>query len=152
MSPDYIKGVGGMDSMSVHQHNDSETYLRSLFEALSEGDIQPLIDAMSDDFCWTVKGTSRWSRAYVGKQAVVQDLLMAVGSQFASKYTVSARRFIFAGEYVVVECNGDVLTTSGERYNNAYCWIIRTNGRRLQELIEFGDTRLIDAVLAAPTQ
>jgi len=125
--------------------------VRRVFDELAEGNIRPLVDAMADDFSWTVSGTSRWSRSYRGKRSVLEDLLGAVGAQFVDRYTVTASRILAAGDFVVVECDSDATTRAGNRYGNAYCWIIRLAEGRLQELVEYGDTRLIDEVLDGPT-
>jgi len=85
-----------------------------------------------------------------GKQAVLIELLGPLFSQFADQYTNTAHRFIAEGDYVVVECRGHVTTKAGMPYNNAYCYVCRIVGDRMQELTEYCDTELVTAVLAAP--
>ncbi len=130
---------------------ENKQLIQHIFSDLSKGQgIQSLVEAMADDFCWTVTGTSKWSRTYHGKQAVLKDLLGAVGSQFADQYIVTPHRIIAEDDYVVVECYGKVTTKTGKLYNNTYCWIFRIAGDKLQELTEYGDTHLIAEVLEDP--
>lgn len=125
--------------------------VRHVFDALERADIAPLIEAMHADFRWTVMGTSAWSATYDGKAAVIGDLLTAVARQFSDGYTVTPSRIMSTrGEQVVVECQGGVTTTSGQRYDNTYCWIITVRNGSLRELVEYGDTKLIDSVLEPP--
>lgn len=133
----------------VPQHR---TLVHDIFTALAAGDVRPLIDAMHDDVCWTVSGTSAWSRTYQGRSAVVGDLLMAVARQFAGTYRVTATRILeVAADTFVVECQGDVELRSGQRYDNAYCWVITCHDGAVRDLVEYGDTLLIDTVLEPPT-
>jgi len=54
------------------------------------------------------------------------------------------------GDHVVVQCRGDVETRSGKRYNNSYCYIIRTRDGKMAELREYLDTALVEAALDPP--
>jgi len=137
--------------MDADEEDGRVVLVRRLFDSLEHADIAPLIQAMCEDFRWSVMGTSAWSGTYDGKSAVVDDLLMAVGRQFSDGYTVTPVRIISTnGEEVVVECQGSVTTKSGQRYDNAYCWIITVQDGVLRELVEYGDTKLIDTVLDPP--
>lgn len=125
--------------------------MHDIFAALAAGDVRPLIDATHDDVCWTVSGTSAWSRTYQGKSAVVGDLLMAVARQFAGTYRVTATRILeVSADQFVVECQGAVELLSGHRYDNAYCWVITCRDGHILDLVEYGDTLLIDTVLEPP--
>jgi ketosteroid isomerase-like protein len=98
---------------------------------------------MADDFCWTVTGSTKWSKAYRGKQVVLTELLGPLNSQFADQYTNTADRLIAEGDFVVVECRGHVTTKTGKPYNNTYCWVCRFSDGKLRELIEYMDTLLV---------
>jgi ketosteroid isomerase-like protein len=102
---------------------------------------------MADDFCWTVTGSTKWSGAYRGKQAVLAELLRPLSSQFADQYTNTAHRFIAEDDYVVVECRGRVTTREGMPYNNTYCFVCRIADGKLRELTEYLDTELVTAAL-----
>ncbi|HXD30349.1 MAG TPA: nuclear transport factor 2 family protein [Pyrinomonadaceae bacterium] len=117
--------------------------MKSICDELARGNSRPFIDSMADDFCWTVTGTTKWSRTYEGKQAVLSELLGPLVEQLATKYTNVADRLIAEDDYVVVECRGSVMTKSGKPYNNTYCWVCRFSDGKLRQLTEYMDTELV---------
>jgi uncharacterized protein len=126
---------------------ENKQLMQNIFSELAKGNGKPFVEAMADDFCWTVSGSTRWSRTYRGKQTVLAELLRPLSSQFADQYTNTARRFIAEDDFVVVECHGRVTTKAGTPYNNKYCFVCRLSGGKLQELTEYLDTELVTAAL-----
>jgi len=124
--------------------------MERIFAGLAKGDGKPLVESMADDFSWTIIGTTKWSRTYDGKQAVRDELLGPLFSQFADRYTNEAVRFIAEDDHVVVECRGRVTTKAGSPYNNTYCWVCRIEDGKLRELTEYLDTELVATALAPP--
>ena len=126
---------------------ENKQLMQNIFSELSKGNGKPFVESLADDFCWTIIGSTKWSRTYRGKQAVLTELLRPLFAQFADQYTNTAHRFIAEDDYVVVECRGRVTTKSGAPYNNTYCWVCRVAGGKLQELTEYMDTELVSAAL-----
>lgn len=126
---------------------ENKELMQRICSELAKGNSRPLIESLDGDFSWTVTGTTEWSKTYHGKQAVLTELLQPLSSLFANQYTNTAHRFIAEGDYVVVECRGNVTTKAGLPYNNTYCWVCRIGGGKLQELTEYCDTELITAAL-----
>ena len=124
--------------------------MQQVFAELAKGNGKPFVDAMADDFRWTITGTTPWSKTYDGKQTVLNDLMQPLFSQFADRYTNTAQRFIAEDDYVVVECRGRVTTKAGKPYNNAYCYVCRMAGGKMRELTEYLDTELVATALADP--
>jgi uncharacterized protein len=124
--------------------------LQHIYDELAKGNSRPLLDAMAEDFCWTVQGSNAWSRSYRGKRAVVEELLKPLSANFADQYTASASRIIAEDDCVVVECQGRVTTRSGKPYHNRYCMVYRLADGKLRDLTEYMDTELVSAVLNAP--
>jgi len=128
---------------------ENKQLLQNIFSELSKGDGKPFVESLADDISWTIIGSTKFSRTYRGKQAVLNELLRPLFAQFADQYTNTAHRFIAEDDYVVVECRGRVTTKSGAPYNNTYCWICRVADGKLQELTEYLDTELVTAALGA---
>lgn len=126
--------------------------MQQAFEHLAQGNGRPFADLMADDFRWTVTGTTAWSKTYEGKEAVSKQLLQPLLAQFADRYRNTAQRFIAEGEWVVVQCRGNVMTKRGQRYDNEYCYLCRFADGKLRELIEYGDTELVSTVLDPPPE
>jgi uncharacterized protein len=126
---------------------ENKQLMQNIFSELSKGNGKPFVENLADDICWTIIGSTKWSRTYRGKQAVLTELLRPLFAQFADQYTNTAHRFIAEDDYVVVECRGRVTTKSGTPYNNTYCWVCRVSDGKLQELTEYMDTELVTAAL-----
>jgi uncharacterized protein len=129
---------------------ENKRLLQHIFAELSRGNSRPFVESWADDFCWTVIGTTKWSRSYRGKQAVLDQLMKPLLAQFANRYTNTAQRFIAEDDYVVVECRGQVTTKAGKPYNNTYCYVIRLEGGKLRELTDYLDTALVEHALEDP--
>jgi hypothetical protein len=124
--------------------------IQRIFDATAQGDGRPFVDALADDVCWTITGTTAWSRRYEGKQAVREELLAPLFAQFAGTYTCRLERLVAEGDLVVAECRGQVETRAGKPYHNRYCWIFRIEGGRVRELTEYLDTALVAEALEDP--
>jgi len=129
---------------------DNKVLLQNAFAQLAQGNGQPFVDAMAEDFCWHAIGTTAWSRPFRGKQAVMNELMRPLFAQFADRYTNTAIRMIAEEDYVVVECRGHVTTKSGKPYNNQYCYVIRFADGKMRELTEYFDTELVNTALQPP--
>ena len=128
---------------------ENKQLMQNIFSELAKGNGNQFVEAMADDFCWTVTGSTKWSRTYRGKHAVLTELLRPLISLFVDKYTNTAHRIIAEDDYVVIECRGSATTRAGTPYNNAYCWVCRVADGKLQELTEYLDTELVRAALGA---
>ena len=124
--------------------------MQNVFDELAAGNGQPFMDALADDVRWTAIGTSPWSRTYEGKQTIVAELMRPLFSQFADQYRAQATRIVAEGDVVVVEARGQVMTKSGQPYNQTYCYVLRLADGRVQELTEYLDTDLVNQVLQDP--
>lgn len=121
--------------------------MQAAFARLAEGDARPLVRLMSDDFKWTVIGSTRWSRCYDGKPAVLAELLKPLADRLAVPLRNRASRIIAENDMVVVECRGQAVTKRGAPYENTYCFVCRFADGQLRELTEYCDTQLIAEVL-----
>jgi ketosteroid isomerase-like protein len=135
---------------SITETVSNKMFMQHIFAELAKGNRRPFAEAMADDFCWIITGSSSWARTYRGKAAVRTELLDPLFAQFAGEYSNSAQRFIAEEDYVVVQCRGNVITKKGEAYNNSYCYVIRLAGGKMRELTEYMDTALTERVLTAP--
>src|ERR1700757_4794897 len=129
---------------------ENRALIQNLIEARAHRDHAPFIAAMADDFVWRIIGTTAWSGEYVGKADVCERLLKPLYTQFLAPSSISATRILRDGDYVVVQCHGDAITVSGERYANTYCLLIRMADGQLCEVTEYVDTALVDRVLRPP--
>ncbi len=132
---------------------DNKQTLKAVFAELSTGNSRPFVDAMADDFTWTIAGAGPWAGSWRGKDAVRNELFRPLFAQFEGTYRNTASRFVAEDDVVVVECRGSVATKAGPRYDNSYCYICRFGADgELVELVEYMDTALCERVLVAPAR
>ena len=131
---------------------ENKKLLQHVFSELSHGNSAPFLESLSDEIRWVITGTTKWSRTYEGKQAVLNELLAPLRTQFAGAYKAIAKRFIAEDDYVAVEFLGQVVTKTGKDYNNSYCYIFRMGEGKVREITEYLDTELVTAALADPVQ
>ncbi|MGZ5195538.1 MAG: nuclear transport factor 2 family protein [Ramlibacter sp.] len=131
----------------TRQANPNKQLLETIFAGLATGNSKAFVESLADDFCWTLTGTTKWSGTYSGKEAVMRELMRPLFVNFETRYTNTAQRFIAEGDWVVVECRGNVTTRRGQPYNNQYCWVCRVEGGKLKEVIEYMDTELVATAL-----
>lgn len=130
------------------QSASNKRIMQSLFAELALGNGKPFVAAFSDDIVWHIIGDTPWSGSYVGKEAVLGELLAPLFAQFETRYKNRAGRITAEDDIVVVECRGEVNTKSGKAYNNSYCYVCRMRDSKICELTEYLDTKLVSEVLA----
>jgi ketosteroid isomerase-like protein len=126
---------------------ENKQLVEAIFAELAQGNSRPLVEAMAEDFRWTVTGTTQWSKTYAGKQAVVNELFGTLRSRIAGRIKTIADRLIAEDDHVVVEARGSNTTIAGQPYNNRYCFVFRLSGGKLQEVTEYLDTELVTRTL-----
>ena len=124
--------------------------LQRIFAELAVGNSRPFVEALADDFRWVIAGSSRWSRTFEGKQAVLTRLFGVLRATLADRVRTRATRFIAEGDTVVVDARGENTTRAGVPYNNSYCMIYTVRDGKLHEVIEYMDTDLALTALGDP--
>lgn len=128
--------------------SENKRLLQQIFAGLAENNARPFVASMADDFRWTVTGTTKWSKTYSGKQAVLGEMFAVLTSRMEGPMRTIPDRIIAEGDYVVVEAHGDNITKSGKAYNNRYCFVFRVADGKLKEVTEYLDTELVTAALS----
>lgn len=127
--------------------DENKKSLQAIFAEMAKGNTTPFVESLADDIRWKLTGTTKWSKIYEGLEAVRNELLTPLFSNFADQYFGVASRFIAEDDYVVVEWQGRVNTKSGTLYNNTYCYIFRVAEGKVKEITEYFDTELVATVL-----
>ncbi len=126
---------------------DNKKLLQDMFAGLANRDSALFLDALADDVTWSIIGSNSWSGAYIGKEAVLCELLMPLRNLLAERSKTVAQRFIVDGDVAAVEARGHNVTRAGTPYNNEYCLVFRFAGGKIVEVIEYSDTELIAKAL-----
>jgi ketosteroid isomerase-like protein len=122
----------------------------AIFAETAKGNGRPFVDALAEDVRWTIIGSTPWSRTYVGKSSVINDLLRPLGRQLGGPSIIKAHHILVEDDYVAVQATGHNTTVSGKPYENRYCWVIRMQEGKMTELTEYADTQLIASALEDP--
>ena len=128
---------------------DYKPRVQRIMDAMSRGQVAPLFDAMAEDVTWRWMGVGEWSRAFAGKQVVVDKLFGGDSQTLSPSSSVEVRCIHADGDYVVVEHSGLNELPDGRRYDNNYCWVIRFNDGFIQEVREYMDTQLVTETFGA---
>ena len=124
--------------------------MQQIFAGLARRDGTVLFASMTDDVRWRIIGTTKWSKTYEGKQAILRDMVGQVRAILAEPIRLVSQSFIADGELVAVEARGDGMTKAGVPYRNEYCMVFRIVGGQIAEVTEYNDTQLIVTVFDDP--
>jgi ketosteroid isomerase-like protein len=140
-----------MDKSTETTTGANKALMQQIFAGLAQRDGTLLFESMTDDVRWRIIGTTKWSKTYEGKQAILRDMIGQVRAILAERVKLIAERFIADGEWVAVEARGDSVTKAGVPYRNEYCMVFRIVGGQIAEVTEYNDTQLIVTVFENPT-
>lgn len=121
---------------------DNKETIRRVYAALETGDRSVFGDSVHPDYVWRLAGSSDWSRRFEGHKAVRRDLLAPLFSLFADTYKARAVTLVAEDDRVVAEVRGKVLTKTGQRYDNDYCFVFHFREGKIAEIVEYCDTDL----------
>ena len=116
------------------------------YAAGERGDMDACFDTLADDVTWTNIGTTRFSGAYSGKQALVEQLLGPLFGQLKAGISSQIERLTAESDVVVAKTAGTAEAHYGKPYNSTYCQVIRIWDSKIAEVKEYFDTVLVDAV------
>lgn len=78
----------------------NETMIRSSYDAASTGDLQPILDILSDEIRWNVSGDSALAGDYNGKDAVLR-FFGAIARQYDNTLNVQVREVLVNDHHAV---------------------------------------------------
>ena len=126
----------------------NKEFVRHIYEEVSKGNHQAFIEAVTDNFTFTLIGTTQFSGTYRGIQEVFEKSIGPVMSLLKTKPRLVVDIIIAEGDYMVVVDHGEGgVTKEGKDYNNTYCNVIRMEDGKIAEVTEYCDTALVSKVL-----
>jgi ketosteroid isomerase-like protein len=128
---------------------DHRLRAQEVMDAMSQGRVGLLFDAMADDVTWRWMGVGQWSRTFEGKQIIVEKLFGGAAETLDPSSSVEVHHIHADGDCVVVEHSGRNVLPDGRRYDNNYCWVFRFEAGLIQEVREYMDTQLVTETFGA---
>ncbi len=108
--------------------------------------VDAILATMSDNVCWTIIGTTKYSGTLNGKQELVDKLFKPIFAELETPGSNVIDNIIAEGDYVVVQQHGTGRKTkTGNPYNNIYCLVYKVADGKIKEITEYCDTELITA-------
>lgn len=123
--------------------------IESFFEAGNRGDLDRCLGLLDEHVTWTNIGSTKFSGTFVGKQALLRDLLGPVFGKLKSGIRSTLQNMVAERDFVVVQSRGHAETVDGRQYNNTYCHVFRIQAGKISEVTEYMDTELAKSVLGA---
>lgn len=128
---------------------DNKQVVLDFYAAGERGDMDTCFALLADDITWTNIGSTAFSGTFVGKQALLDDLLGPLFGQLRNGIATTIENLVAEGDLVVAQTTGQAETLDGQAYNNSYCQVMRIRDGRIAEVKEYFDTQLAATVLKA---
>lgn len=123
---------------------ENKQLMNEIFDGFSRGDSHLLVKSLSENVCWKIMGSTKFSGVYASKREVEDRLFARLSDELDGSITVIADRIFADGDYVVVEAHSKAQTRTGNTYNNQYCSIYRIENKKIEEITEYLDTEIVN--------
>jgi ketosteroid isomerase-like protein len=112
--------------------------------ALAAGDYPRMLGYLSEDIRFYVIGSTPYSGLFVGRQALMDRVLLPMGRQRdAAGFAEEIINILAEDDLVVTESRGRKTTVAGRQYDNEYLFIYRLHEGRIAEWRCYLDTQLL---------
>jgi uncharacterized protein len=126
----------------------SSQYVRSIFEALANGDTPTFFNNVADNVSWRVTGTDNpLSGHYHSKQEFVPKTFQRLGKCMEGGMKLKVVNVLVDGDTAAVELKADATAKSGSVFANEYCWVCRFEGEKIVEVRAYLDSALVKRIL-----
>jgi ketosteroid isomerase-like protein len=124
---------------------ENKQLIRNMYQELAKGNPDGFLAAMADDVEFTIIGTTKYSGTYRGKKEVIEKLLVPITEHLEPGSELTPHHMMAEGDYVAMQATGKARTKSGKRYDNVYCQILRIEGGKVKQIVDYLDTELVTA-------
>ena len=128
---------------------DHKQRMQEVMDAMSQGRVSPLFEALAEDVTWRWMGVKQWSRTFEGKQIVAAELFGGATETLGPTSRIEVHRVHGDGDCVVVEHSGRNELSDGRRYDNNSCWVLQFQDGLIREVREYMDTQLVTETFGA---
>ena len=106
-------------------------------------------DLLADDVVYHIKGQTRFSGTFEGREAVRQDLFEPLMAELDGGLRAVADNVFAEGDWVCAQVRGMSRAKNGRRYDNDYCMVFKLAEERIVEVHEYLDTELVTFAFGA---
>jgi len=117
--------------------------VREFFSVFSTGDVERILECLTDDATWWVAGTIPHMSGENSKEALGELLRQAVTLYKGKALRITPTSMISEGDSVAVEAEGFAELIDGRIYANQYHFHVEVMGHRIRRVKEYSDTQLM---------
>lgn len=119
---------------------DAKTIVENFFATFSTGNVDQIMDSLTEDASWWVSGTIEGMSGTNSKKQL-GDLLRAVVPLYKDgALKIWPTSMIAEGNKVAAEAESFAELNSGKTYNNRYHFLIELEGGKVRSVKEYSDT------------
>lgn len=127
--------------------SETEALVRSLYDALAEGDVETIIGALADDVRWTEAEGFPYAGTYTSPDAVLKGVIARLGTEWDGFQAVP-ERFVTEGDTVVaVGTYSGTYKETGKRFEAPFTHVWDVEGERVARFQQFTDTAVVQRAL-----
>ena len=121
--------------------NTPQEVVREFFAVFSTGDVDRILERLTEDATWWVSGSIPHMSGENSKTALGTVLRYAVTLYKGNALRITPSSLISEGDSVAVEAEGYAELNDGRVYRNQYHFRIQVKGTRIQRVKEYSDTQ-----------
>lgn len=126
----------------------SAEYVRTIFEALANGDSPTFFKNVADNVSWRVTGTDNpLSGDYHSKNQFVEKTFVRLGKCMDGPMKLRVVNVLAYGDTAAVELKADAKAKSGSVFANEYCWVCRFEDDKIVEVRAYLDSALVKRIV-----
>ncbi len=123
----------------------SKEIARAFFGKLCSGDFTGGFESMSDDATWSIIGTTAMSKTF-NKTSMLSELVPMLAT-FKEPVRMGVDEIIAQGDRAVVLAHVDGVGPYGPYKQATYCFVLRTGGGKVREIVEYLDTVAVEEAI-----
>ena len=120
---------------------DPKRIVREFFSVFSTGDVERILECLTEDATWWVAGNIPQMSGETSKAALGTVLRNAVTLYRGNALRITPLSLISEGNSVAAEAEGYAEMNDGRIYSNQYHFRIEVKGNRIQRVREYSDTQ-----------
>ena len=114
--------------------------VEDFFATFSSGDVDRILESLTDDASWWVSGSIEGMSGSKSKQQLGELLRAVVPLYKAGALKISPTSMIAEGNMVAAEAESYAELTNGKIYNNRYHFLVEVAGDQIRRVKEYSDT------------
>lgn len=134
--------------MSVE--DDNKRLVEKFMTVFSAGDVEGILDSMTEDATWWVAGTMPGISGEVDREGFGQLLTGLAALTKTGAIALTPQAWTCQGSRVAVETESYAELNNGRVYNNHYHFVFELRGDKISSIKEYLDTQHTAAVFLAP--